>query len=341
MADGFAGILGTGCYLPPRKVEVEQVKELKGLDPHVAGRMGTRAVHVADFDDQPSIMAVKAARAALEDARMSPTDVDLIIYSSGFLPDHLFWADYAFIQHELGADFATAFKIDQGCNGALMSLEVARSFIERGVFKTVLIVSSERWEEPHIDRWTASPFCYYSDGAGALVLGDGAPGRIMATSFFTAGTYHRTSFIMAGGTRQPLDPLLLELGWGRFDGQVASRFAWNDFADKRAFRKYFLQQTAERLRHSLEIAGLTLEDLDLVVGQNVSNMLLRLVWHKIGIEECRTTMHMAEDVGHFGSSDVIINLHKARTDGLVQDGSIVGLVSAGTGYSWGGAVVQL
>ena len=84
----YSKIIGTGSYLPPRRVTNQELslqlaeKGIETSDEWIVSRSGISARHYADPDMQSSDMAVIAARRALEMAGCEPNDVDLIMLAT-------------------------------------------------------------------------------------------------------------------------------------------------------------------------------------------------------------------------------------------------------------------
>jgi 3-oxoacyl-[acyl-carrier-protein] synthase-3 len=72
------------------------------------------------------------------------------------------------LQKKLASN-AVAFDISAACSGFMYGLSIAKSFIESGTYKTVLLVGGEVLTR--ITDWTDRNTCVlFGDGAGAMVL---------------------------------------------------------------------------------------------------------------------------------------------------------------------------
>src|SRR3990167_5812601 len=102
-------ILGTGSYLPEKKVTNHDLSErLETSHEWIVERTGICARYIAAPGEHSSHMAVKAAKKALEAANLTPQDIDMIILATS-TPDHTFPATATRIQAKLGMTKGFAF----------------------------------------------------------------------------------------------------------------------------------------------------------------------------------------------------------------------------------------
>jgi 3-oxoacyl-[acyl-carrier-protein] synthase III len=87
-------------------------------------------------------LVLDAGRRALADATMAPGDVDFLIYT-GVARGWLEPATANVVQSELGMPNATCFDMLDACASWLRAMQVARSLIQNGTYKTGMIVNCE------------------------------------------------------------------------------------------------------------------------------------------------------------------------------------------------------
>ena len=87
-------------------------------------------------------MAVEAAKKALEEAKISIADLDLIIAAT-VSPDYIFPTLACEVQAAVGAKNATAFDLGAGCSGFLFALATADAYFKTGRYKNALIIGAE------------------------------------------------------------------------------------------------------------------------------------------------------------------------------------------------------
>src|SRR5438045_4381682 len=130
---------------------------------------GIKERRIAAKDENTSDMAAQAAHKAMEQAKISPKEIDLIIVATA-TPDMLFPATACFVQQKIGATKAACLDVSAACAGFLFALEIAQQFIVSGTYDTILVIGADRLTS--ITNWEDRKSCVlFGDGAGAAVLG--------------------------------------------------------------------------------------------------------------------------------------------------------------------------
>ncbi|MGI4848381.1 MAG: beta-ketoacyl-ACP synthase III, partial [Janthinobacterium lividum] len=192
----YSKIVGTGSYLPPRRVTNEELtvqlaaQGIETSDEWIVSRSGISARHYADEGVTSSDLGLQAAQRALEAAALNANDIDLIIMASS-TPDHLggFPSTACILQQKLGiTNGGGAMDVQAVCSGFVYAVSVADAFIRAGMHKHVLVVGAEVFSRilDFNDRGTCVLF---GDGAGAIVLSaSDAPG-VLATKLHADGSH--------------------------------------------------------------------------------------------------------------------------------------------------------
>lgn len=207
MGDSQVCVLGSGSYLPGEPVATDQVEEvlgrLEGLNDRLASRLdqfrerlllrsGVKNRHFA-IDPQTrrqtetnASMAEKAARRALEAAKMEPSEIDLLIFSSP-APDCLTPPTSALLQERLGIKRCTEIEIHSNCTGVPKGIQIALDMLRQGRYAKALVTYSqlssiflrkEFYNTSHVTLEHLTLRWMLSDGAGALVLGKDGQGLV-------------------------------------------------------------------------------------------------------------------------------------------------------------------
>src|SRR6184192_3037991 len=173
-------IIGTGSYVPKKILTNKDLSRMVDTsDEWITTRTGIKERRIAAKDEQTSDMATKAALKAIEQAKISPTEIDLILVATA-TPDMLFPATACFVQKKIGATKAACLDISAACAGFIFGIEIAQQFITSHTYDTVLVIGAEKLTS--ITNWTDRNTCVlFGDGAGAAVLrhrGEAAHGVI-------------------------------------------------------------------------------------------------------------------------------------------------------------------
>ncbi|MEC0273825.1 MULTISPECIES: beta-ketoacyl-ACP synthase III [Peribacillus] len=306
-----AGILGLGRYLPDKIITNADLEKIMDTsDEWIRTRTGIEERRIANDDIDTSDMAYEAAKAALKNAEISAEEIDMILVAT-VTPDQSFPSVACMIQEKLGAMKAAAMDVSAACAGFMYAMITAQQFIKTGAYKHVLIVGVEKlskvtnWE----DRNTAVLF---GDGAGAAVLGPVSDGKgVLSFELGADGT---------GGKH-----LLQEGDFIHMNGREVFKFA--------------VRQMGESSLGVLDKAGLTKEDVDLLVPHQANIRIMEASRERLGLplEKMTKTVHK---YGNTSSASIPMALVEEMEAGRIKDNDLIVMVGFGGGLTWGAIALR-
>lgn len=320
-------IVSTGRSLPDRVVTNAELERLVDTsDEWIRERTGIRERRIADPETGAADMGAAAARRAMERAGVDADEIDLIIVSTA-TPDRLLPSTACDLQALLGASRAAAFDISAACSGFLYALSMAEGFIASGQAETALIVSTEKMSS--IIDWSDRSTCVlFGDGAGAAIVRRSSGERGVISSFMRSdGTLGDLLYRPGGGARHPMDAEVL-----------AERGHLVKMAGREVF-KAAVRSMAEAAEQALAGAGLTGDDVDLLVPHQANNRIIEATAKYANIPMERVFVNV-DRYGNMSSATIPVALDEAVEDGRIKPGSTVLLVAFGAGFTWGSAVVR-
>lgn len=322
-------IVGTGSYVPERRLtNADLEKMVETSDEWIMTRTGIKERRIAAPDEYTSHMGTKAAERALESAGISAEEVDLIIVST-ITPDTFTPSTACYIQNNIGAKNAAAFDIGAACCGFVYAMKTAVQFIGTGQVRTALIIAAEKlstvvnWE----DRATAVLF---GDGAGAAVLrladqeGDGA---VLATSIGSDGRLHDLIQIPGGGSARPIT-----------SENAHERLATLAMRGNEVF-KHAVTRMKESAEDVISRAGITSEDIALVVPHQANLRIINAVAQRLDIDEDKVFINIHK-YGNTSAAAIAIAFDEARREERFKKGDNVILVTFGAGLTWAAAAIR-
>lgn len=328
MKEGRVRIIGTGSYLP-RKVlhNLDLEKTLDTSDDWIRTRTGIVERRIAEKDQTASDLGVEAARAALEEAGVTPAELDLILMAS-ITPDTACPSGACWLQAKLGANRAVAFDVVAACSGFLFGLSVAEQYLRSGAARTVLLVAAEVMSRTV--NWQDRQTCIlWGDGAGAAVLRLNSGDRgILSIHLHTDGSQGDKLQLPGGGSRTtPIshESVNADRHTIKMEGQEAFKIAVRHFTDV----------CTEALKHN----GISVQDVALLVPHQANLRIMEAVAHRLRIplERVAITIHK---YGNISSATVPIALDEARRDGRIRPGDLVLLAAFGGGLAWGSVLIR-
>jgi len=321
-----AGVLGTGSYTPPRVLtNFDLEKMVDTSDEWIRTRTGIVERRIADPDVATSDLALPAAQAALQQAGLDASDIDLIVVAS-VTPDTLFPCTAAILQRRLGTA-AAAFDILVGCTGFVYGLAVAREMVASGTYDHILVVGAETLSR--IANWEDRSTCVlFGDAAGAAVVGPVPEGRgILGYSLGNDGTNADALTIPAGGSRMPAtqETVANRLHYLAMNGPEVFKFAVRVMAD-----------SSEEVVHR---AGFTMSDIDVVIPHQANLRIIDAAAKRFNIPYERF-VHNLERYGNTSAASIPLALDEAVREGRISSGDLILLSSFGAGLSWGSLILR-
>ena len=290
-------------------------------DEWITTKTGIKERRIADEGTCTSDLAVIACQRALDEAGVSPSDVDMLILATSS-PDVPLSSTAGITQHKLGCDSAAAFDINAVCAGWVHALDVGSRFVGTAGYDNVLVVGAEVYSR--ILNWGDRSTCVlFGDGAGAALLQDVGEGRgLLGSWMLSDGGGSGVIEIPAGGVRTPIPSDGFVEGDQFF--QMDGRAVW-DFA---------IEAFPQAVRGVLERVGKDLSEVDLIIPHQANLRIVEAGMENLGLPLGKTFTNL-EKYGNTAGASVPIALREAVDEGLVRSGDLVVTAAFGGGLAWG------
>jgi len=326
--------LGTGAYVPDHVLTNQHfIDYLDTNDEWILSRTGIRERRRAAANQATSDLATIAAQRALEDARLSPEDLDVIVCATA-TSDHQFPAAATFVQANLGARRAAAFDVGAACAGFIHASAIAVNMLQTGFCRRALVIGAEtltRFSDTE-DRTTVVLF---GDGAGAAILARndneekaGSKGQVLYYELGCDGTRAKDIWVVAGGSRMPSSATT-----------VAERLHFLRMRGREVY-KFAVIKMQELIDRALQHTGLAPHDLKLVIPHQSNLRILESVREKMGLPPEKVAINI-DRFGNTSAASIPMGLDEARRTGVLQTGDHVLMIALGAGLVWGTMVVRL
>jgi len=321
-------IIGTGSYLPERVLtNADLEKMVDTSDEWIRTRTGIRERRIAADGEATSDMATAAALRALEEAKLTAEDLDMIVVAT-VTPDMPFPATACFVQDRIGARKAFCFDLEAACSGFLYGVETARRFIECGAIRTALVIGAEKLS--CVTDWADRSTCVlFGDGAGAAVLSAGNHGRgIIATMLGSDGGLTGLLNIPGGGSRFPATAQSID-----------RRLHFMKMTGNEVF-KHAVRCMCDAGTRVLEQSGMTIDDVACVIPHQANMRIIRAIARRFG-HHCMKKFYVnLERVGNMSAASVPVALDEAVREGVIKNGDVVLFIVFGGGFTWGAALME-
>jgi len=318
-------IIGFGHYLPNKVLTNDDLSNMvETSDEWIRTRTGILSRHVSE-GEATSEIAGKALLNAINNAQLTPQDIDLLILAT-VTPDNTTPSTATKIARDLGfRSGVPAFDISAACSGFVYALTIADNMIRLGQAKTVAIAGAECLSK--IVDWTDRNTCVlFGDGGGAVVLrakevSDGTTeSGVLSTCIFADGSMYDNLRTTGGvSTTQNAGVVLM-------NGKEVFKYAVGS-----------LSQAAEV---ALEKAGLSKSDIDWLIPHQANIRIIESVRERLGLDEDKVIVSL-DHHGNTSAASIPLALSENIASGRLKKGDLVVLTAMGAGFTWGGAVVRL
>ncbi len=317
-------VKGCGGYLPKRVLTNEDLaKVVDTTDEWIATRTGIKERRIAAKGELTSTMGTAAARAALDNARMDPQDIDLIVLATS-TPDQTFPATAVTIQADLGITHGAAFDVQAVCSGFVFALTTADNYLKSGEFRRALVIGSEAFSR--ILDWDDRGTCVlFGDGAGALVVeaemqnGSTTDRGVLASCLRSDGRYRDKLYVDGGPSSTGT------VGYVRMDGPEVFRHA--------------VTNIAEVIDATLKKSGYQASDIDWFVPHQANKRILDGAARKLGLAPEKIVITVDKHANTSAAS-IPLALDAACRDGRITKGDLVLMEAMGGGFTWGAVLVR-
>ena len=317
-------VLGCGSYLPARILSNDELaRSVETTDEWIVQRTGIRERHIAAAGEMTSDLALHAARAALANAHIEASSIDLIVLATS-TPDQTFPATAVSVQAGLGITHGAAFDLQAVCSGFVYALSVTDALLRAGSYKRALVIGAETFSR--ILDWNDRTTCVlFGDGAGALVLeAQDQPGnqsdRGVLTTHLRSDGRHKAKLYVDGGPSSTQT-----VGHLRMEG--------------REVFKHAVAMITDVIEDAFKATGYSAADIDWFVPHQANKRIIDGSAHKLGIAPEKVVITVDRH-GNTSAASIPLALADAVADRRIKRGNLILLEAMGGGFTWGSALLR-
>jgi 3-oxoacyl-[acyl-carrier-protein] synthase-3 len=323
-----AKIIGTGSYLPKKVLtNFDLEKMVETSDEWIVTRTGIRERRIAGDDEYTSDLGVEAAKEAIKSAKISKNDIDLIIVAT-LTPDYIFPSTACLIQKKLKMEKIAAFDLQAACSGYIYALSIAKSFVEKKVYKNVLIVASEK----------LSSIVNYKDRATCVLFGDGAAACVVSLN----GKGFVIQGISLGADGEQSDLLILRGGGSKHPPSLDTlkkNMHYIEMSGKEVF-KHAVRRMEKASKDVLEKVNLKEGDVNWLIPHQANERIIDAISKRFKhLSKDKVYKEVVEKYGNTSASSVGIALDELDKSGKIKNNENILFTVFGAGFTWGGAVI--
>ena len=325
----FAHVVGWGMAVPDKIMTNEDISAfVETSDEWIFARTGIKERRIASEGESTATLAYKAAQQALEVADILPIDLDLIVVATS-TPENIFPSSASLVQDWLNAHHAGAFDLSAACSGFVYAMNMAADSIRAGSIQTALVIGAE----------TMSRILDWQDRSTCILFGDGAGAVVLTASEIEGGV--KSSVLRSDGAGCDL---LAIPSVGSIDaaesraGANGNKLYKMTMAGGEVFR-FAARVVNDSIEQASNMAGIGVEDIDLVIPHQANLRILQAAARKLGID-INKFMSNVEYYGNTSAASIPIALCEAIEQERIHDKDHIALVGFGGGLTWASMIIQ-
>lgn len=321
------GIIGLGTYVPENIVtNFDMEKIVETSDEWIRTRTGIEERRFVSENEVTSDLGAEAAKKALEQSKISPEEIDMIIFATA-TPDCLLQNTAAIVLGKIGAINAGAVDINAACSGFVYGLSIAKGLVASGINKKVLVIGAEVLSRA-IDMEDRNTCVLFGDGAAAAIVAEVEDGYGILSQFLAAEKDEKDVLnIPAGGSKIPFSKESLEKRehYVQMKGQDVFKFA--------------VKALPKATKKALNQANLTAKDVDIVVPHQANVRIIESASKRLNIPMEKFYLNLNK-YGNTSSASIGLALGEAIEKGAIKKGDIVALTGFGAGLTYASMIIK-
>ena len=314
--------------VPPRVLTNSDLERMVDTSNEwILQRTGVRERHIANEDVATSDLAAEAARGAISQAGLTPSDIEFLVVGTT-TPDMFFPSTACLVQDKIGARGAWGFDLGAACSGFTYALTTAVQMVATGAHEHTLAIGADVMSRI-IDYEDRTTCVIFGDGAGAVVVSAAVDPGLSVIDFAheVDGSGGRALWMPAGGSRLPASHETVDqrLHYVHQEGAAVFKFA--------------VRKTGEISRRILDRNGLQASDVDLFVSHQANRRIIQAAADQLGLPDEKVVINI-ERYGNTTGATIPLALADALADGRLKKGDLVLLASVGAGFTVGAVLLR-
>ncbi len=317
-----------GTYVPPRLLTNKDLEKMvETSDEWITTRVGIKERHIVDPGVATSDLAVEAAKKALAERGIGPSDLDAILVGT-VTPDMAFPSTACLVQHKLGASGVWGFDISAACSAFVYALQTGVQFVATGAHKRVMAIGADVMSSI-IDYTDRNTCVIFGDGAGAVMLEPATEDGLEFIDFlhYVDGAGGCSLYLPGGGSLHPTTKETVEkrMHYVHQDGQAVFKYAVRNMADACA--------------KLLERNGMKGSDVDCFIPHQANLRIITATGDRLGLRDGVIITNI-DRYGNTTAGTIPLAMQTAREEGKLKKGDLVLLAAVGAGFTTGATLFR-
>lgn len=322
-------IAGTGYYLPENILSNHDLEKLVETNHDwIVERTGIHRRHIVAQGEATSDLALRACKAALQDASMTPHDLDCILFCT-VTPDQPMPASACFLQSKLGCKNIMAVDLNAACSGFLYGLTIADQMIRTGFYKNILVIGAECISR-YVNYKDRETCILFGDAAGAWVVTrttEDDPNVIMTSHLHAEGSLADLLTFEAGGARTPLTQEVLD-----------NKQNFMKMRGREIF-KNAVRTMATTCKEALSATNISIDKIDWMIPHQANLRIIEAVADQFEFPKEKVILSVHE-TGNTSAASIPCAFQMAKDENKIKRGQLLLLTAFGAGLTSGSMILR-
>ncbi|GAA8308812.1 ketoacyl-ACP synthase III [Helicobacter pylori] len=323
----YASLKSVAMHVPSERVKNAEFQQfLDTSDEWIEKRTGIKERRFANNEEKSSDLGVIAAKQAIERARLTPKDIDLVVVAT-LSPDFLAMPSTACVlSAKLGIENKPAFDISAACTGFIYLLSVAKAYVESGMYENVLIVGAEKTSSV-LDFKDRGTCILFGDGAGACVIGRTKRLKESVLDVQISANGNFSNYLYTPRTLKPTP----------FNSKEEALEPFLHMKGNEVF-KLAVKTLLKDVETILEKNALKPEDVRLFIPHQANFRIIQAVREHLDFKDEQVVLTVHK-YGNTSAASIPMAMCEAYEEGRLKKGDLMLLDAFGGGLTWGSALV--
>jgi len=319
-----------GAYVPERILTNDALAAMVDTsDEWILSRTGIKRRHILADGEQVSDAGTHAAREALAEAGLAPSEVTHLLFGT-CTPDRLCPSTACVTAAKLGmADAVVTYDFNAACSGFLYGLVQCRALLAADPGSRILLVCGEGLSR-RVNWQDRSTCVLFGDGAGAAVFSGSAQGALA-----------RLEDVICAMNGKLWE--LITIGGGSARRYAPGDPVHEDFfvsMQGREVFKHAVRNMARVCKDILARNALSAGDVHLLVPHQANMRIIEAIVSRLDFPEDRVFTNVS-DYGNTSAASVPLALYEARKQGRMPSGARVLVTTFGSGLTWAAGLLRM
>ncbi len=332
-----AAIVSSGSYRPKNNVDNSIYAEMGFSDEWIQQRTGIKSRGIADVDfgETLAYMSSEAVLSALNKAKLSIEDLDLLVFATTTYP-HATPSGASEIVEMLGGKSTATMDINSACAGFCYGLEIASSLIKNGIVRNVAVVGGETLQVNNNHNSPDVEFIF-ADGAGAVIVTAVDPEKNAIGSSILGGDITNRGALVLDTSWIDMRPHRLE----KDDlGNVIPKWPSMKMEGEKVFL-FAVTTVADKMKEVLKLNDMSIDDINVFIPHQANDRITQAMVRRLSLPDNVVVSHDIENTGNTSSASVPLAIDAMLSSGQAKSGDIALIGGFGAGLSYATTVIRL